>query len=90
MGSAQGAAELEKKMINGTNASGKLFDVVDEDGKVLGSFDHISDAVACGQAAPWYAGKVNICRDRTITAATHSRTMSLAAANRAAMDFGPL
>lgn len=77
-------------LINGNNASGKLFDVVDEDGGVLGSFDHISDAADCGKAAPWYAGKVNIRRDITINAQNHARTMSLKAEARAAMDFGPL
>jgi hypothetical protein len=53
-------------LINGNNASGKLFDVVDEDGDVLGSFDHISDATECGRAAPWHAGNVNIRRDLSI------------------------
>lgn len=77
-------------LINGTNQSGKLFDVVDEDGVVLGSFDFISEAVECGRAAPWYAGKVNIRRDSKINMQNHARTMALKAEARAAMDFGAI
>lgn len=77
-------------MFNGTNNSGKLYDVVNEDGEVLGSFDEIADAVECGRAAPWHAGEVKIRRDVTINARSHARTMVLKAQDRAAMDFGTI
>lgn len=54
-------------MFNGQNASGKEFDVIDEDGDILGSFEFHADAVACGRAAPWYAGECNIRRDLSRT-----------------------
>lgn len=63
-------------IITGTNPSGKMFDVVDEDGDVLGSFDHIDDAVACGRAAPWWAGLVNIRRDAAMRARQHAANMA--------------
>lgn len=75
-------------LINGNNASNKLFDVVDGDGDVLASFDTIREAVECGRAAPWYAGTVDIRRDITINARQHAVTMKLQADARAAMDFG--
>lgn len=77
-------------LINGNNESGKLFDVVDEDGQVLGSFDHIDDAATCGRAAPWYSGRVNIRRDIKINSANHARAMAIKAEVRATMDFGAL
>lgn len=75
-------------LINGNNKSGKLFDVVGDDGDVLGSFDAVSDAIECGHSAPWYMGKVNIRRDVDINRSNHVRTMKLNAAARAEMDFG--
>ena len=50
-------------MFHGNNTSGKEFDVIDEDGDVLGSFDLVGDAQACAKSAPWYAGAVRIRRD---------------------------
>ena len=50
-------------MFNGTNDSGKEFDVLDEEGVLLGSFEAHGDAIACARHAPWYAGKVGIRRD---------------------------
>jgi hypothetical protein len=50
-------------MFNGHNESGKEFDVIDEDGDVLGSFLDVDDAVKCARAAPWYAGNIRVRRD---------------------------
>lgn len=50
-------------MFNGQNVGGKEFEVIDEDGDVLGSFAECWEAVECGKRAPWYVGKVNIRRD---------------------------
>lgn len=61
-------------LINGDNQSGKMFDVVDEDGDVLGSFDDIGCAIDYGRTAPWWAGSVNIRRDRSLNAARHVST----------------
>ena len=50
-------------MFNGTNDSGKEFDVLDEEGVLLGTFEAHGDATACARSAPWYAGRVGIRRD---------------------------
>lgn len=63
-------------MFNGQNNSGKQFDVINEENEVIGSFDDVADAVACGNAAHWSNGKCNIRRDRSITAARHASTMA--------------
>lgn len=62
-------------MRNGNNASGMLFDVVDEDGDVIGSFDDIGEAVSCGRSAPWYHGACDIRRDAVIVAEMHASSM---------------
>jgi hypothetical protein len=74
-------------MFNGTNPSGKLFDVVDEDGAVLGSFDEIGDAVTCGRAAPWWHGQVNIRRDAGILARRHAANQAYMARRRLELDY---
>lgn len=74
-------------LINGYNASGKLFDVVGEDGDVLGSFDTSSEAIDCARAAPWWAGLVNIRRDRALNALQHARTLELKRLDRLAFDY---
>ena len=74
-------------LITGTNPSGKMFDVVDEDGDVLGSFDEIGDAVSCGRAAPWWAGQVNIRRDGRLYAEQHARHKAIAHQNRLAFEY---
>lgn len=74
-------------MINGTNTSGKKFDVVDEDGEVLGSFDDMADALACGKAAPWFAGQVTIRRDSAVHHSDHQRNQEILRANRLAFPF---
>jgi hypothetical protein len=50
-------------VFNGPNESEKEFEVIDEEGDVLGSFDDRDDALRCGRAAPWFAGNVRIRRD---------------------------
>ncbi|CAG9236891.1 hypothetical protein PSP6_700001 [Paraburkholderia tropica] len=50
-------------MFNGHNKSNWEYDVIDEDGDVLGSFDYAQDATRCATSAPWYAGEVRIRRD---------------------------
>ena len=62
-------------MRNGNNASGMLFDVIDEDGDVIGSFDDINQAVSCGRSAPWYCGVCDIRRDVGIVASMHASSM---------------
>jgi hypothetical protein len=74
-------------LISGINKSGKMFDVVDEDGDVLGSFDEIGDAIDCGRAAPWWAGSVNIRRDRSLNATQHARHQELKRLARRAFDY---
>ena len=74
-------------LINGHNKSGKMYDVVDEDGDVLGSFDEIVDAVDCGRAAPWWAGCVNIRRDSSLNAMQHVRDQELKRLARMAFDY---
>jgi hypothetical protein len=74
-------------LINGNNKSGKMFDVVDEDGDVLGSFDEIGDAIECGHAAPWWTGSVNIRRDRAFHALLHTRNQELQRLARLAFDY---
>lgn len=71
-------------MFTGNNTSGKEFDTIDEDGDVLGSFDNIGDALACAKAAPWWAGKAQIRRDRATVARRHAETMRLRAEARTA------
>lgn len=73
-------------LINGNNQSGKLFDVVDEDGDVLGSFDEIDCAIDCGRTAPWWAGSVNIRRDRSLNSIRHSRHQELKRLARVEFD----
>lgn len=74
-------------LISGINPSGKLFDVVDEDGDVLGSFDTSSEACDCARAAPWWAGQVNIRRDRALDALQHTRIQELKRLDRLAFDY---
>ncbi len=74
-------------LINGDNKRGKMFDVVDEDGDVLGSFDEIGDAIDCGKAAPWWAGCVNIRRDRSLNAMRHARHKELKRLVRVEFDY---
>lgn len=74
-------------LINGNNANGKLFDVLDEAGDVLGSFDAIGDAIACGHAAPWWAGSINIRRDRALNEIQHARHQELKRLDRLAFDY---
>lgn len=74
-------------LINGDNQSGKMFDVVDEDGDVLGSFDEIGCAIACGRTAPWWAGSVSIRRDRSLNAARHARQQELKRLARLEFDY---
>lgn len=74
-------------LINGDNQSGKMFDVVDEDGDVLGSFDEIGRAIACGRTAPWWAGSVNIRRDHSLNAAHHARQQELKRLARLEFDY---
>ena len=71
-------------MFNGPNNSGKQFDVINEENEVIGSFDDVAEAVACGNAAHWSHGKCNIRRDRTITAASHASSMAAQKARMAA------
>lgn len=88
MDAACDAAKMENGMalISGKNASGKKFDVVDEDGDVFGSFNDMGDAVSCGQAAPWFAGEINIRRDIEIHQRSHLRHQELLRYNRALFD----
>lgn len=74
-------------LVNGNNASGKKFDVVDEDGEVLGSFDDMGDAFACGKAAPWFAGAVNIRRDVGIHQRSHLKNQEVRRLNRSLFEF---
>ncbi len=63
-------------MYSGKNDSGKQFDVVNEDHEVIGSFDTVSEAVACGKSAHWSEGQCNIRRDITITSRLHASYMA--------------
>lgn len=62
-------------MFTGNNPSQKEFDVIDEDGDVLGSFNEVSDALACAKSAPWWHGTIRIRRDRDIVARRHAVAM---------------
>ena len=59
-------------MFHGENNSGKEFDVIDEDGELLGSFNHHGDAVKCLRAAPWFAGECRVRVDKRYSVATVS------------------
>ncbi len=55
-------------MFSGKNESGKMFEVINEEREVLGAFDELSDAVACGKAAHWTDGVIDIRRDSELYA----------------------
>jgi hypothetical protein len=84
---AETAGKTIMALINGDNRSGKMFDVVDEDGDLLGSFDEIGDAIDCGQAAPWWAGCVKIRRDHSLDAIRHARHKELKRLARLEFDY---
>ncbi len=68
------------------NASGKAFDVIDEDHDVLGSFDDIADAAACAKSAPWWSGEVRIRRCCGIVARHHAQELRYRAEAEAAFQ----
>jgi hypothetical protein len=73
-------------MFNGTNASGKEFDVIDEDGAVMSSHDNFSEAAdALRLAAGFYLSRGNcrLRRDSAIAAGRHASDMRAAALRRA-------
>ena len=50
-------------MFSGKNESGKMFEVINEEREVIGAFDELAGAVACGKAAHWVEGNIDIRRD---------------------------
>ena len=64
-------------MFNGTNPSGKLFDVINEDNEVIGSFDDRSDMIACALSAHWSQGECTVRRDQAISDAQHLASRAL-------------
>lgn len=51
-------------MFNGTNASGKEFDVIDEDGEVMSSHDEFADAADALRLAAGFFLSRGVCRLR--------------------------
>lgn len=62
-------------MFTGKNESGKMFDVINEEKEVIGSFDEIRDAIACVKSAPWYEGDCDIRRSADLREAAHASCM---------------
>jgi hypothetical protein len=73
-------------MFTGTNPSGLEFDVIDEDGDVLGSFANFSDACACAKAAPWWHGQTRLRRDRATLERRHAAELKYRADAEAAFQ----